>query len=78
MMTESYTSLENEIRFYTDGVVNGSHIPFNFELISYINNASTAKDYEFRINSWMALMPVGYQANWVVSTFCSLGTVVLF
>lgn len=67
MMTEAYTSLENEIRFYTDGTVNGSQIPFNFELISYINNESTAKDYKFRIDSWLKNMPVGYQANWVVS-----------
>ncbi|KAG4066648.1 hypothetical protein HA402_007284 [Bradysia odoriphaga] len=66
MMTESYTSLENEIRFYTDGTVNGSQIPFNFELISYINNESTAKDYKFRIDSWLKNMPVGYQANWVM------------
>lgn len=68
MMTEAYTTLDNEIRFYTDGTVNGSHIPFNFELISFINNGSTAKDYKFRIESWLNLMPEGYQANWVVST----------
>lgn len=67
-MTEAYTSLDNEIRFYTNGVVNGSQIPFNFELISFINSESTAHDYKFRINSWLSLMPEGYQANWVVST----------
>lgn len=68
MMTEAYTSLENEIRFYTDGTREGSQIPFNFELISFINKSSTANDYKFRINSWLALMPSGYQANWVVCT----------
>lgn len=67
MMTEAYTSLENEIRFYTNGIVNGSQIPFNFELISFINNDSTAQDYKTHINSWLSLMPAGYQANWVVS-----------
>lgn len=72
-MTEAYTSLENEIRFYTDGTVDGPQIPFNFELISFINSASTAKDYKLHIDSWLNLMPEGYQANWVVSaTNCGL------
>lgn len=69
LMTEAYTSLPNEIRFYTDGVQNGSHVPFNFELISYTNVNSTAADFKMRIDSWLDLMPAGYQANWVVRHF---------
>lgn len=69
MMTEAYTSLDNEIRFYTDGERDGSQIPFNFELISFIKSDSKATDYKFRIESWLSKMPTGsnYQANWVVS-----------
>lgn len=66
IMTEAYTSLENMIRFYKDGDRMGSHIPFNFELISNVNVDSTAKDYYTRINNWLSRVPEGCQANWVV------------
>lgn len=66
IMTEAYTSLDNMIRFYGDGSRKGSHVPFNFELISNVNSESTAKDYFVRINNWLDRVPEGSQANWVL------------
>lgn len=66
-MTEAYTSLENTIKFYGNATVNGSHIPFNFELISHTNRDTNAKDFKKNIESWLNVMPKGKQANWVVS-----------
>lgn len=65
-MTEAYTSLPNALRFYTDGVSDGPHIPFNFELISNMNVNSTAADFKASIDSWNNQKPAGYPSNWVV------------
>lgn len=56
----------NLFRFYGDGRRNGSHIPFNFEVISYVNDKSTAKEYKTRIDNWLERVPAGSQANWVL------------
>ncbi|EDW60849.1 maltase A1 [Drosophila virilis] len=66
LMTEAYTSFENMIKFYGDGVRNGSHIPFNFDFLSNINNASTANEYVEHIEKWLNAMPAGVYANWVL------------
>ena len=67
IMTEAYSSLDNMIRFYGDGRRNGSHVPFNFDLISNVDKASTAEDYKLRIDNWLTRVPKGSHANWVVS-----------
>lgn len=66
-MTEAYTTLENMIRFYGTETTKGAQIPFNFELISNTNRASTAKEFEKRIMNWLNLVPAWANANWVVS-----------
>lgn len=68
-MTEAYTSLANSIKYYgsADGTRRGAHVPFNFELITYLNSSSTALDAKRIINSWLDAMPQGARANWVVS-----------
>lgn len=66
-MTEAYTSLENTLLFYGTDKINGAHIPFNFELISYTNKDSPAADYKKNIDSWMDKKPADKVANWVVS-----------
>lgn len=65
-MIEAYTSIENEIRLYGDGVQAGAQIPFNFELISYVSTSSDAFAYKKNILSWLSLLPAGQYANWVV------------
>jgi alpha-glucosidase len=68
IMSEVYSSLENMIRYYGEGGREGAHIPFNFEMISYVDITSTAADYKLRIDNWLNRVPKGKQANWVVST----------
>lgn len=65
-MIEAYTSLANEIRLYGVDGIPGPQIPFNFELISYLDKFSNANDFKLRIDSWMDLLPAGCRANWVV------------
>lgn len=67
LMTESYSRIEYTQRYYGSGSIEGSHIPFNFELIKKMNVNSTAEDYKSVIEEWMNLMPSGHMANWVVS-----------
>lgn len=68
LMTEAYTSLPNIIRYYGNGQRNGSHVPFNFELITKVNGDSTAKDFNDHIQEWLDAMPKdnGSYANWVM------------
>lgn len=68
MMTEAYANLTFTMRYYEseDGTRKGSHIPFNFLMISDLNENSSAKDFVHTINKWMSYMPAEATANWVV------------
>lgn len=55
------------MQYYGNATMNGSHIPFNFHLITELNETSKAPDFERVINEWMNAMPAGRTANWVVS-----------
>lgn len=66
LMTESYARIDLTQRYYGNGSVLGSHIPFNFELIKRVNKDSKAEDYKNVIEEWIRLMPSGQMANWVV------------
>lgn len=66
LLTEAYSSLETLMKYYGNGTVEGSHIPFNFELISNLGTWSNANDYVRFINGWMDNMPKGRTANWVL------------
>lgn len=72
-MTEAYTSLANNLKYYgrvKDGeiVEYGSQIPFNFDLISRTRMWSKASDFKTHVNAWLNGMPKGkgIEANWVV------------
>lgn len=69
MMTEAYTNITSTMRYYQsdDGTRKGSHIPFNFLMISDLDIDSTANDFVYTINEWLSYMPAGETANWVVS-----------
>jgi len=61
MMTEAYANLSATIQYY-----NGAQIPFNFLLITDLNQDSTAADFVYTINKWLTYMPVEETANWVM------------
>lgn len=68
MMTEAYANMTFTMRYYEndEGTRKGSHIPFNFLMISDLNADSTARDFAHTISKWMNYMPVGFTANWVL------------
>ena len=68
LMTEAYANLTFTMRYYQsdDGLRKGSHIPFNFLMISDLKTDSTAFDFAHTITKWMSYMPAGETANWVV------------
>ncbi|KAG5676142.1 hypothetical protein PVAND_005993 [Polypedilum vanderplanki] len=68
MMTEAYANMSFVMRYYEndEGTRKGSHIPFNFLMISDLNGDSTARDFAHTISKWMNYMPVGFTANWVM------------
>lgn len=73
-MSEAYTTLPNTLKFYgkvENGEITeyGSHIPFNFELISKTKTDTTSYEFKAHIQHWLNGMPKGNQihANWVVS-----------
>ncbi|XP_052563693.1 maltase 2-like [Culex pipiens pallens] len=68
MMTEAYANITFTMKYYRseDGSRVGSHMPFNFLLITDLNQASTAQDFVFTINKWLTYMPRDQQANWVI------------
>lgn len=66
MMTEAYVSLDILSKYFGNSTHNGSHIPFNFQLLERIHNTSTANEYIDCINDWFKYMPEGRTPNWVM------------
>lgn len=72
-MSEAYSSLDDNMRYYggyvNDEMVEGVHIPFNFEFISHAREESNAYVYQDCIRNWLDKMPKrpGIHANWLVS-----------
>jgi alpha-glucosidase len=66
-MTEAYSSIQLTMKYYGNETSEGSHMPFNFGLITDVNEYSSAKDYKFFTDRWLTYMPLGKTANWVVS-----------
>lgn len=75
-MTEAYSSLPNNLRYYGrvengEIVEYGSQIPFNFDLITGTGRWSKASEFKQHIEAWINGMPKGkgIHANWVVCSF---------
>ncbi|XP_073813075.1 maltase A1-like [Musca autumnalis] len=66
LLTEAYTSFENILRFYGDGVRNGSHVPFNFDFLTNVLYNTPAEDIVAHITKWLNAMPKDVYANWVL------------
>lgn len=68
MMTEAYAEIENQIRWYGNETVPGSHMPFNFALISDLDADSKAQDFQNAVQRWYSRLPtsIGAEANWVL------------
>lgn len=68
MMTEAYADIDLQIKWYGTKEVPGSHMPFNFALISNLNNESKAQDFQDAVQSWYSRVPteIAAEANWVL------------
>lgn len=62
-MVEAYCPTMNATKFYDYG----AHVPFNFDLLTDIDENSKPSDYKKIIERWMSLMPKDAIPNWVVS-----------
>jgi alpha-glucosidase len=69
LMLEAYGNLDQIMRYYGTPNAPGGHFPFNFRLISDINNSSSAEDFSRVINEYLERITEGRTANWVVSHF---------
>ncbi|XP_053697377.1 probable maltase [Sabethes cyaneus] len=66
MMTEAYTSLPKVIEFFGNKTADGAQIPFNFQLITNLNQNSSAADFAKYVNIWLKALPKGRRSNWVL------------
>lgn len=68
MMTEAYSNTSYTMKYYQsdDKTKQGSHIPFNFVLITELNSDSSAADFKKVIDDRLSAIPEGHVANWVM------------
>lgn len=68
LMTEAYAEYDLQIKWYGNETVPGSHMPFNFALISNLDRDSNAQDFQEAVHAWYSRLPVGFgaEANWVL------------
>ncbi|XP_061391892.1 maltase A1-like [Musca vetustissima] len=66
LLTEAYTTFENLMLYYGNGIRNGSMIPFNFYFMQNLLKNSTAAEIKDNILRWMDKMPKDVLANWVL------------
>ncbi|XP_070509653.1 maltase 2-like [Chironomus tepperi] len=66
MMTEAYADIDNQIKWYGTEEQPGSHMPFNFALISNLDRYSTAHDFQNAVHAWYSRLPSFGEANWVL------------
>ncbi|XP_065203794.1 maltase 2-like [Planococcus citri] len=61
---EAYTTFADTMKFY--GETQGRHMPFNFLLITDIDDHSSAKEFSDVILKWLNGMPKNGWPNWVI------------
>lgn len=66
MMTEAYSALNIIKQYFGNATHGGSHIPFNFQMLTRLSNSSTARDYVACMKDFMNIVPSTYVPNWVV------------
>lgn len=66
MLTEAYSPLNILVKYYGNETHKGSHVPFNFQMLTRLWNESNANDYISCIDDWMKIVPENQVANWVM------------
>ncbi|XP_053680854.1 maltase A1-like isoform X2 [Anopheles nili] len=68
LMAETYSPIDIVMKYYGNQTVPGAQIPFNFHLITDLNNSSKTSDFKNAINYWLGNMPndESIVPNWVI------------
>lgn len=68
LMSEAYGNDTIFKKYYhsADGLRQGSHMPFNFVLVSDVNENSTAADFKRVIDNRLEIVPKSRKTNWVM------------
>lgn len=67
MMTEQYLeTIEETMEYYGTEEQPVAHFPFNFDLIRYVNENSSAADVLYYVDEWFTKLPEGATVNWVI------------
>ena len=67
LMTEAYATIPLQIGWYgLNSTIKGSHMPFNFAMISELNQNSKAAEFKQVIDTWIGLTPTWGTPNWVL------------
>ncbi|XP_030573689.1 maltase A1-like [Drosophila novamexicana] len=67
LLIETYSPAWFTMQFYGNRSVNGAHLPFNFNLITVMEESGlSAGNVQKAIDLWLQNMPAGRTANWVL------------
>ncbi|KAL4712835.1 hypothetical protein ACJJTC_011905 [Scirpophaga incertulas] len=66
LMSEVYASIQDVVRYFGEGEIKGVQMPFNFDLITDVDDSSSANDIKRAIDKFMTYKPIDQNANWVV------------
>ncbi|XP_065203783.1 maltase 2-like [Planococcus citri] len=66
LLTEAYTDIKHTIESYGTQESPIAQIPFNFYLLTELNDSSNAKAFNDTIHLWLDNMPKGRWPNWVI------------
>ncbi|XP_068145403.1 maltase A1 isoform X1 [Drosophila tropicalis] len=67
LLIETYAPAWYTMQFYGNRTTNGAHLPFNFNLITVMEqNEFSAKNVQLAIDLWLNNMPAGRTPNWVL------------
>ncbi|EDW74208.2 maltase A8 [Drosophila willistoni] len=67
LLIETYAPAWFTMQFYGNRTTNGAHLPFNFNLITVMEqNEFSAKNVQLAIDLWLNNMPAGRTPNWVL------------
>lgn len=67
MIVEAYTTIENTMKYYKNETQVRANMPFNFGLISELNDQSDAIKFSNVVHNWLDNMPKMQWPNWVVN-----------
>uniref|UniRef100_A0A7G3A809 alpha-glucosidase n=1 Tax=Lutzomyia longipalpis TaxID=7200 RepID=A0A7G3A809_LUTLO len=66
MMTEAWVNPEQTMLYYQNGTRQGSHMPFNFIMITDLHDDSKPSDFKRVIDDRLHIIPEGKVSNWVL------------